>query len=323
MSDRIPAFLQLTILSFLLTACTGGADAVPDTFDLQLERAVFLDHEGVYNLSGVACGPDGRVYFVDDNGPSPPDWKEHAPVLLMARLSDFVDPGPERVRLERAVPPGVRFDFAGPAVSFGKNHKYDLEGVTVLPGGRIWAVDERDRLLLELEPSSGRVSLVAGPEELLGTWPEFHGSRFNFALEGLTLIGERLFIAWEMHPAAILVYRIKERRLEPGKKIEVENTLDLNGLSSDNGFLYALGRTNSEVYKIDPESGRTLSVARFKTYADSSAYRYANNPEYYNSEGLSVTGKHILVVLDGNMHPIRSSGERAPLLFVFQRPEGF
>ena len=310
------------ILGLLMLAWPAGLAAAPDSLDLRLQKAVFLDFEGVYNLSGISASPDGWVYVSDDHGPSAPDWSEDNPVLLKARMDRILAPDQKRVKLERVEPSGMRFDFAGAAARLGKHHKFDLEGVMVLPGGNLRAVDERDRLMLEFKPASGKIDRIAGPEELIQPWPELLEKNINTALEGLAVIGDRLFIAWEMRPSLVLAYRMKGGALSPEKKIAVENTLDLNDLSADNGFLYALGRTNGEVYKIDPESGKTLSVARFKVYADSSAYRYANHPEYYNSEGLTVTGKHILVVLDGNMQ-VLGNGETAPLLFVFRRPEGF
>ena len=105
----------------------------------------------------------------------------------------------------------------------------------------------------------------------------------------------------------------------------IQGSYDITDLDSDRGFLYALGRTNSLVYKIDPESGKILAVASFRKEADSSRYRYVNRRDSYrNSEGLVVKGEHILVVLDGNFQPaIEDSAQRAPLLLVFNRPENF
>lgn len=66
-------------------------------------------------------------------------------------------------------------------------------------------------------------------------------------------------------------------------------------------------------------------MASFRAQGDSPLYRYVNNRDFYrNSEGLAVSEKHILVVLDGNFKPmLQDSGQRLPLLLVFERPPGF
>ncbi|MCE5270523.1 esterase-like activity of phytase family protein [bacterium] len=307
-----------------LSACLAASPVIhPDSVDLHLERAVFLEYPEVLNLSAVAIDSTGRVFFADDRGPTPPDWQPENPVLLAAGLDSLLHSGSGVVRLHPVGPARGAFDFAALAQKAGKVNKYDLEGLCLAPGGKLWAVDERDRLLLEFDPSAAEIGLVAGPEVLLRGQEDLLAAGLNTSFEGVARLGNRLFIAHEMRPAVVLVYRL-DRGLELEKRIEVADSPDLTDLCVDRGRLYALGRMRSEVYKIDPESGRILAVASFKTCADSLKHRYVNQrEEYRNSEGLGLTDGVILVALDGNLQTLRQSDERRPLLFIFPRPKGF
>lgn len=315
--------LEVFAKNLPLCACLAACPAIiPDSVDLNLERTVFLECPGVLNLSGIALDSSGAVYFADDRGPVSPDWIETNPVLVVAPLDSILRSPGGKVTLSPAGPAGG-FDYSGLAKKTGKESKFDIEGIAPDGPGRLWAVDERDRLLLEFDLKSGAIRQAAGAETLLGGQEDLLAAGLNTSFEGVARIGDCIFIAQEMRPSMILVYRIsKGFRLE--RRVTVPDCPDLNDLCAENGFLYALGRTKSEIYKIGPESGVILAVASFKACADSIQHRYVTQrEEYYNSEGLGLTGRYVLVVLDGNGQPLRQSDERRPLLFIFRRPAGF
>ena len=296
----------------------------PDTLQLQLVRHVFLESGGAFNLSGMAASEDGWLYFCDDNGPAPPDWQPENPIILRARLDSVLDPAVKAPRLEPVEPAGGQAAFAALAAQTGKAFKFDLEGIEVAAPGRLWLVDERDRLLLELDPGSGKISCLAGPGVLLQGRKDLASGRINYAFEGIARIGDRLFIAHEMLPDLILSYNI-EGKFSAGRVIEIPGSYDLCDLDRDRGSLYALARTRSLVYKIDPDDGKILAVADFHLTADNPVYRYWNREDFYrNSEGLVVKGRNIFIVLDGNFQTMMEDpNQRAPLLLIFDRPAGF
>ena len=203
-------------------------------------------------------------------------------------------------------------------------HKFDLEGLVSVGENRFWAVDERDRLLLELDIEKGTLKLVASARTLLEGQEDLGGGGINRSFEGITKISNRLFLAHEMMPSLIVCYRV-DGGLRPSGRILIDGSLDLTGADSDKGRLYFLGRMNSTIYKVDPESGSVIARADFSEIADSTAFRYQNPMDFFrNSEGLVVQGDFIYVVLDGNGKSILSDPlQTAPLLLIFSRPPGF
>jgi len=323
MRNAMKNLARILPLAVCLAAVPLSGQNAPDSVEMHLQRAVFLEYPEVFNLSGVAIDSTGQVFFADDRGPNPPDWQPENPVLLTVRLDSLLHAGGGVIRLSPVGPSGGVFDFATLARKAAKVNKFDLEGLCLAPGGKLWAVDERDRLLLEFDPASAQIGLVARPEVLLRGQEDLLAGGLNTAFEGVACLGNRLFIAHEMRPAVILVYRM-DKGMELERRIESTGSPDLTDLCVDGGELYALGRMKSEVYKIDPESGNLLAVASFKACADSLKYRYVNQrEEYRNSEGLGLTDGFVLVALDGNFQPLLQSVERRPLLFIFPRPRGF
>ena len=321
MADRFFRYTLSVTALFLLPHILTAAEKA-DTLRLKLLKAVFLEGAGVYNLSGMALSADGWLYLSDDNGPAPPGWEVENPVLLRLKVDSLIDP---KIAVPHIEALEIGQDaFARLAKQTGKMFKYDLEGVAVADKNRLWAIDERDRLLLEYDLSTGSLTCLAGPEELLKGQDDLASGRINNGFEGITVIGKRLFLAHEMFPNLIASYRLNGK-LEPGPRITLEGSSDINGLDLDRGFLYALARTGSMIYKINPENGQTSTVAEFRETADSSAYRYQNPREYYrNSEGLAVKGGYIFVVCDGNGKFILGNpDQRAPLVLIFKRPETF
>ncbi len=160
--------LKVLARNLPLCACLAACPVImPDSFDLSLERAVFLEYPGVFNLSGIALDSSGVVYFADDRGPVSPDWAETNPVLVSVPLDSILRSTGGKVTLSPAGPAGG-FDYSGLAKKTGKESKFDIEGIAPSRTGRLWAVDERDRLLLEFDLNDGAIQPVAGPETLLG-----------------------------------------------------------------------------------------------------------------------------------------------------------
>ncbi len=307
-----------------LAAVAGDSRAAADTLRLELQRAVFLGGEPARNISGLALAADGWLYLSDDNGPSPDDgWDPAAPVLYRVRLDSLLDPRAIPRIAAVSIGPSPRL-FAGVAEGAGKSFKFDLEGVTAVGPHRFWLVDERDRLLLEADLDRGELTTLAGAERLLAGQEDLFQGGINFGFEGVAVVDSTLFICNEMQPAVILSYDLR-RNFAPGARIVIEQSPDLTDLCADRGFLYALNRTGSLVYKLDPAAGRVLAVAAFGPIADRPEYRYRNHRDHYrNSEGLALSGQHLLIALDGTFQSIMADPQQqSPLVLVFHRPPGF
>lgn len=318
---------RLILLSFFLLAFAEAArlQAAPEKpLKLSLWRAVFLEGTEAGNASGLAISADGWLYLVDDRGPVPPDWRMDTPVLYRMPVDSLINPASRIPPLEGVTSFKDTGAFASLAGKAGKQHKFDLEGLASVGENLFWAVDERDRLLLELDIKKGTLKLVASAQTLLEDQEDLGGGGINRSFEGITKIGDRLFLAHEMMPSLIVCYRV-DGGLRPTGRILIDGSLDLTGADSDKGWLYFLGRMNSTIYKVDPESGSVIARADFSETADSSAFRYQNPMEFFrNSEGLVVKGDFIYVVLDGNGKSILADPrQKAPLLLIFSRPPGF
>ena len=319
--------LLIALLSLLSLPLSGACGAEkPDTLVLELERAVRLESRGSLNLSGLALGGDGYLYFCDDNGPTPVGWHQQNPVLLRIRVEDVLDSANETPVLEELEISDGENAFAQLAVSGGKAHKFDLEGLAAAGNGRLWAVDERDRLLLEYDISSGSIRYLAGYRELALWHEQLAGGGINNGFEGIALLEDRLYIANEMFPSLIVRYRVDNSdEIVPDTVFAIKGAQDITGLESSDGALYALGRSASLVYRLDPSSGEVAAVATFRREGDSQGYRYRQRMDQYrNSEGLAVGDGRIFIVLDGNFQSsLVDENQRLPLLLIYKRPAGF
>jgi phytase-like protein len=319
--------LLIALISLLSLPLSGSCSCAPsDTLMLELERAVWLDSQGALNLSGLALGDDGYLYFSDDNGPAPVGWQLQNPVLLRIRLEDVLDSSNANPRLEALEAAGEENPFEAMAEQGGKAHKFDLEGVAVAGDGKLWTVDERDRLLIEHDTDSGAMRQVAGYGKLASWHEQLASGRINNGFEGIALLEDKLFLANEMFPGLIVRYTLSGTgEIEPDTVFRITGNHDITGLECDSGSLYALGRSASTVYRLDPETGAVAAVASFRREGDLPRYRYAQRMDHYrNSEGLAVGGGRIFIVMDGNFQPCLEKGnQRLPLLLIYRRPNGF
>lgn len=319
--------MRLVILLISVSAlCVHPAACGPtDTLRLELERAVWLESHGAMNLSGLALGDDGYLYFTDDNGPAPAGWQPENPVFLRISVDALLESGTENPVLE-VLQAGSGSAYASLADSVGKRHKFDLEGVAAVGSGRLWATDERDRLLIEYDIASGALRPLAGYGALASWHEQLADGGINNGFEGIALLGNHLFLAHEMYPNLIVRYKLDENSIPAAEKvIEIKGSSDITGLASRDGALYALGRTGSMVYRLAPKSGEVTAVATFGNEADDLRFRYRQRMDFFrNSEGLAVGGGRIFIVLDGNFQPnMEDEQQRRPLLLVYRRPEGF
>ncbi len=319
--------LLIALISLLtIPLCGWCAAAAPDTLVLELERALRLQSQGALNLSGLALGGDGYLYFSDDNGPAPVGWQLQNPVLLRIRLEDVLESSNKNPRLEALEALEDQNRFASMAERSGKAHKFDLEGVAVAGDGKLWAVDERDRLLIEFDPGSGAMRQVAAYRELALWHDQLAGGRINNGFEGIALLEDKLFLANEMFPGLIARYTLDSTGgVKPDTVFAIAGNHDITGLECSDGALYALGRSASMVYRLDPETGQVTAVASFRREGDDPRYRYRQRMDRYrNSEGLAVGKGRIFIVLDGNFQPsLVDDNQRLPLLLIYKKPAGF
>ena len=297
--------LSIFLLAAAEVACSQESSA--KGVKLRLRRAVFLEGAQSQNFSGLAMSEDGWLYLVDDRGPTPPDWRMVQPVLYRVPVDSLLNPSTRIPALEAITLFKDTGAFASLAAQAHKRHKFDLEGLASVGKNRFWAVDERDRLLLELDIEKGSIELVAPAETLFQGQDDLGAGGINRSFEGIAKIGDRLFLAHEMMPNLVVCYRIGDSGFRPEGRILIDGSLDLTDADNDGGLLYFLGRMNSTIYKVDPESGQVIARGDFSEIADSSAFRYQNPMDFFrNSEGLVVSGDFIYVVLDGNGKSILS-----------------
>jgi Esterase-like activity of phytase len=324
---KIPAFMIRLLFILIAASGTVHAETVsPMPIKLHLRRAVFLEGSQSGNTSGLAMPEDGYLYLVDDRGPAPPDWKMYTPVLYRVPVDSLINSSALVPPLDVVGFLGDTKAFASLAGKLNKQHKFDFEGLMPLGSNRFWVVDERDHLVLELDIVKGSITLVAGAKSLLKAQDDLGGGGINRSFEGITRIGSQLFLAHEMLPNLVLRYQLEDNgSIIPAGRISIEGSLDLTDADNDGGNLYLLGRMNSMVYKVAPDTGRLLARADFSQIADSSAFRYENPMDFFrNSEGLAVKDKFIYVVLDGNgKATLADPDQKAPLLLIFDRPPGF
>jgi hypothetical protein len=181
-------------------------------------------------------------------------------------------------------------------------------------------------MLLEFDTNEGTLRQVAG-YRVLSTWDDrLATGRVNNGFEGIAVLGNKLFLANEMFPNLIARYSLATGdSVVPDTIIEIEGSSDICGLEAADGNLYALGRTGSTVFKLDPASGKVLARVSFGREADNPEYRFRQRMDHFrNSEGLAVGGGRIFVVLDGNFQSgIGDENERRPLLLIYRQPVGF
>jgi hypothetical protein len=151
------------------------------------------------------------------------------------------------------------------------------------------------------------------------------GAGINTGFEGIAATDGKLFLAHEMFPNFIVRYSIDGGAFKPDTIINIPGSSDITGLEYEGGSLYALGRTGSHVYKLDPVTGAVKTVAAFGREADNQAYRFEQPVDYYrNSEGLAVGRGRVFIVLDGNFKVgLADQNERRPLILIYKRPAGF
>jgi hypothetical protein len=106
-------------------------------------------------------------------------------------------------------------------------------------------------------------------------------------------------------------------RFEDGKLVYA----DFSDLYFENGFLYALQRSDRTVLKIVPEERKVASRLRLE-FTESRYYDY--DEPFGMAEGLYMTADRIYVVLDNNgVARVQDPKNTAPLFLEFSRPSGF
>ena len=317
----------LIFLLPLILCCNTRQNTIhePENYRLELYRAVFLKGSETVNASGITYDKNGCFYIVDDKGPAPSSWVKKRPVLYSLDADFLTELDSTGLHLQPADSAIGSESFAEAAKAAGKEYLFDFEGVCCNGEGRFLAVDERDRGIFELDIINGTIVPVITHEQLLEGLDFLLDAKLNNGFEGIATDNETLYLAQEMFPSAILVYKRDSVSIHHDKTITLEKNIDITDLSFFEGQLYALGRTASRVFKLDPRSGEVIATADFMTFADSITFRYQNAmPFYRNSEGITIDNKFIYIVLDGNGQSMMDgSGRRETLMFVFKKPEGF
>jgi len=210
----------------------------------------------------------------------------------------------------------------------------DLEGITSC-GGRIYVVDERTYTVVEIG-SDGEA--LAHPLDLSSVQMEANGTvpveNSGAGIEGIACdeAASILYVAQERQPRMIYAVDLstfktmdafdvpagwESPRTDGGRLVYA----DYSDLYFENGFLYALQRSDRTVLKIAPQKKRLVSKLRLD-FQESQYYDYKE--PFGMAEGLYLTRERIYIVLDNNgMARIGDPQNTSPLLFEFTRPSDF
>jgi len=196
----------------------------------------------------------------------------------------------------------------------------DFEGLTG-DGRALYVSAERDRRVLRVDPT-GRVRLV-GPDlpalhDRLGL-RLFDRRNSNAGLEGVCLLGDRLYLANERSRAALLRVRLTGPPRLAWREFRASHLTDL---CAHRGRLYALDRLGRQIIEVHPD---TLAPVRRYRYARSVAlpqYQYAGALALAGmAEGLSIDDRRVYVLLDNNgLALAHNPSDRRSLLFEFSTP---
>jgi len=210
----------------------------------------------------------------------------------------------------------------------------DLEGITFC-GKQIYVVDEATSTVVEIR-SDGEALVHSLKLSTAQSSGDDAGASESAAvgMEGIACdnAADILYLAWERQPRMIYAvdrssFRVLDAfdvpagwqspRSEGGKTVYA----DFADLYFEDGFLYALQRSDRTILKIAPREKRLVSKLRLD-FEESLYYEY--NEPFGMAEGLFITSDRIYIVLDNNgTARIGNPQNTSPLLLEFARPAGF
>ena len=198
---------------------------------------------------------------------------------------------------------------------------YDSEGIAQDDQGRFYVCEEANRWILRCNSGDAQA------ERLEIDWSpvrKFFSSDRNASFEGITILGDKLFVANERNNAVLITVDLKTLKVVDHFQVFPKKPSFLgthySDLSNCDGKLYVLCRQHRVILEVDP--GTHQVVAEFD-YGDVEAdLGYETRYPVGIMEGLAVTRDTFWLATDNNGLPrVKEPKDLRPTLLKLDRPD--
>lgn len=207
-------------------------------------------------------------------------------------------------------------------VSPRKTTRFDLEGIALDDAGNIYVSEEAQRLVFK--------STLAGKnlEALAFDWSsvqKFISTDPNASLEGIAIIGDRLYLANERSTARILVIDLPSRKIIDSFFVDSQSFAfggpHYSDLAAFDGHLFILNRNHRCIFEVDPETKRVLAEYSFAQMELAPGLAYKSDYPTGAMEGLAIDEDHFWLLTDNNGKArFQAPNDIRPTLFRCKRP---
>src|SRR5437588_422263 len=198
---------------------------------------------------------------------------------------------------------------------------YDSEGMAQDDQGRFYVCEEANRWILRCnpgDPEAERLEIDWAPVK------KFFSSDRNASFEGITVLGDKLFVANERNNAVIIVVNLKTLKVLSSFQVFPKKPSFLgthySDLSRCDGKLYVLCRQHRVILEVDPDTHQVL--AEFDYGDIEGELGYETRYPVGIMEGLAVTRETFWLATDNNGLPrLKEPNDIRPTLLKLQRPD--
>ena len=203
-----------------------------------------------------------------------------------------------------------------------KATRFDFEGIAVDAAGNIYVSEESQRLVFKSSPDGKHVDALAfdwSPVE------RFISNDINASLEGIAVLGDRLFLANERSAPRIFVIDLPSRKIIDSFAVDslgfAFGGAHYSDLSVFEGHLFILDRNHRCIFEVDPISKRVLAEYSFAQMELTEDVAYFSDYPTGAMEGLAIDRDYFWLLTDNNgkarfKHP----KDNRPTLFQCPRP---
>lgn len=285
-----------------------------------------------FDASGLTFLPNGHLITVSDRGPT----LYRIQFLRGTNAANLI-------ALPDIFTPAQLAPFATEKVG-----RYDCEGITCDPRGRIYLCEEANRWILRDDPAKGTVERL--PIDWSPVQRYFSPTDRNASFEGVAVAGNRLFVANERSLGRLIVVNLRTMKVvdsfvvrpahpDPvwgvqnlleeaagvlvGKKLS-NNTWDVHysDLCWYQGALYVLLRESQCILKVNPKTHHVLAEYGYGAVARRRQVAYRWPYPTGLMEGLAVDRNSFWLVTDNNGAARRvNPADHRPTLCRCPRPD--
>lgn len=212
--------------------------------------------------------------------------------------------------------------------TISSDEKFDLEAIDYA-NGNFYLANEYTGSINILREGESNVEKLPIDFSKMDLDP---GSWKNAGWEGLAVdeTNEVLYLAKERQPRFILAVDMKNWTLTDQFDIPQTDSNDFSDLKFQDGFLYVLERNGNFVTKINPSTKEVVSKFHYKHIASHPSGKLFEPGKYGMAEALLLTENEIWIGLDNNGLEVSdfaretyNLNDKAPVILIFDRPEGF